>query len=251
MCILLVLTLSRTHATMCIRVETRIALHCSRYLYSIFQEIISTVMSFLYGFIFDLCKTVSLYSSDVPQNLINTDIELTYMRILNSKFMYLGFVIAGLIGMSTYGISDTNTQVMAQGMNMSGSAGGGGGTVVRDSVAVPLEGKTLSGGEFIHLYDSTPYKIMNGHIAVNVPCAENSTALIKVLIGQAPNLAPAELENVSQLSTPGTLCLYHVDIPPQGRTVTDIAIINPPGGSDIDFPAGSTVVIGVNEISPL
>jgi hypothetical protein len=210
----------------------------------------------LYGSMFNLCKTFNLYSSNVPQNLIKAHIELTFMRTLNSKLMYLGFVIAGLIGMSTYGIGDTNTQVMAQGMNMSESVGGGGGnvtggTVVRDSAAVPLEGLSLPGGQFIHLYDSTPYKIMNGHIAVNVPCAENSTASIQVLVGQAPNFAPAELENVPQLSTPGTMCLYHVDIPPQGKTVTDIAIINPPGGSDIDFLAGSTVVIGVNEISPL
>jgi hypothetical protein len=169
--------------------------------------------------------------------------------------MYIALVITGLVGLSTYEIGDTNTQVKAQGMNMSESAGGGaenvtGMTVVRDTVSVPLEGLTLPGGQFIHLYDSTPYKIMNGHIAVNVPCADNSTANIQVLVGQAPNFTAAELENVPQLSTPGTMCLYHVDIPPQGRTVTDVAIINPPGGADIDFPAGSTVVIGVNEISP-
>jgi hypothetical protein len=178
------------------------------------------------------------------------------MRILNSRLMYIALVITGLVGLSTYEIGDTNTQAKAQGMNMSESAGGGaenvtGMTVVRDTVSVPLEGLTLPGGQFIHLYDSTPYKIMNGHIAVNVPCADNSTASIQVLVGQAPNFTAAELENVPQLSTPGTMCLYHVDIPPQGRTVTDVAIINPPGGSDIDFLAGSTVVIGVNEISPL
>ena len=199
-------------------------------------------------------KTFNCHSSNVPQNLIKSHIELTYMRILNSKLMYLGFIIAGLIGMSTYGIGNTNTQVMAQGMNMTESGGGGehptGTTVVRDTVSVPLEGLTLPGGQFIHLYDSTPYKIMNGHIAVNVPCADNSTASVQVLVGQAPNFTAAELENLPELSTPGTMCIYHVDIPPQGRTVTDVAIINPPGGSDIDFPAGSTVVIGVNEISP-
>ena len=125
-------------------------------------------------------KTFNCHSSNVPQNLIKSHIELTYMRILNSKSMYLGFIIAGLIGMSTYGIGNTNTQVMAQGMNMTESGGGGehptGTTVVRDTVSVPLEGLTLPGGQFIHLYDSTPYKIMNGHIAVNVPCADNSTA---------------------------------------------------------------------------
>lgn len=41
--------------------------------------------------------------------------------------------------------------------------------------------------------------------------------------------------------------MCHVDIPPQNLTVTDIAIQNP-GDSDVALPAGSTVVIGVNEI---
>ncbi len=38
-------------------------------------------------------------------------------------------------------------------------------TVTRDSQTVLLEGESLPEGSFIHLYDSTPYKIMNGHIA--------------------------------------------------------------------------------------
>jgi hypothetical protein len=118
---------------------------------------------------------------------------------------------------------------------------------VRDSQAILLEGRTIPSQGFIHLYDSTPFVITNGHIAANVPCEDNSTASLNVLIGQAPNLTNAELENVPQLSNPGTICLYHVDIPPQNLTITDIAIQNP-GDSDEVLPAGSTVVIGVNEI---
>jgi len=46
---------------------------------------------------------------------------------------------------------------------------------------------------------------------------------------------------------------YHVDIPPNTTTtttITDIAIQNPTD-SDEELPAGSTVVISVNEIEPL
>ncbi|HZA68386.1 MAG TPA: hypothetical protein VE548_01710 [Nitrososphaeraceae archaeon] len=120
---------------------------------------------------------------------------------------------------------------------------------VRDSQAALLEERTIPSQGFIHLYDSTPFVITNGHIAANVPCEDNSTASLNVLIGQAPNLTNAQLENVPQLSNPGTMCLYHVDIPPQNLTVTDIAIQNP-SDSDATLPAGSTVVIGVNEIMP-
>ena len=180
-----------------------------------------------------------------------------------SRFIYLGFIIAGLMGFGTYGANITMQQTLAQGgenmtdmsemsetsethaTNMSAMKS----NVVRDSVAELLEGTRIPGGQFIHLYDSTPYMITNGHVAVNVPCEDNSTASVQVLLGQAPNLTAAELENLPELSTPGEMCLYHVDIAPHEEVITDIAIANP-GEEDLEFPPGSSAVIGVNEISP-
>lgn len=181
----------------------------------------------------------------------------------NAKFLCIAFVIAGLIGFGTYGINNTTTQVLAShsaGDNMTGMAGMTNMTetehtynksahIVRDSVAELLEGRLIPAGQFIHLYDSTPYMITNGHVAVNVPCEDNSTASIQVLMGQAPNFTAAELENLPELSTPGEMCLYHVDIAPHEEVITDVAIANP-GNSDLDFPPGSTAVIGINEIMP-
>lgn len=124
-------------------------------------------------------------------------------------------------------------------------------TVTRDSQTVLLEGESLPEDSFIHLYDSTPYKIMNGHIAAKLPCNDANSTEVNVLIGQAPNLQPAELEFVGPLSTPGELCLYHVDIASDETTaITDIAIQNN-STEDIDFPATSTIVLGVNEIAHL
>jgi hypothetical protein len=124
-------------------------------------------------------------------------------------------------------------------------------TVTRDSQTVLLEGETLPEGSFIHLYDSTPYQIMNGHIAAKLPCNDANSSDVNVLIGQAPNLLPAELEFVAPLSTPGELCLYHVDVASDETTpITDIAIQNN-STEDIDFPATSTIVIGVNEVAHL
>ena len=45
------------------------------------------------------------------------------------------------------------------------------------------------------------------------------------------------------------MCLYHVDIAPHEEVITDVAIANP-SDSDLEFPAGSTVVVGINEIAP-
>ena len=126
-------------------------------------------------------------------------------------------------------------------------------TVVRDSSVVLLGGRTLPGNNFIHLYDTTPYMIMNGHIAAKLPCNEQSESPLKILLGSAPNLAPAEFETINELSTPGEMCLYHVDVASHpdttNGTITDIALQNPTG-ENIEFPSTATVVIGVNEIAP-
>jgi hypothetical protein len=121
---------------------------------------------------------------------------------------------------------------------------------VRDSVTVLLQDMIIPGQDFIHLYDSTPYQILNGHIAVKLPCEDDSVTPIQVLIGSAPELAPATLENVTALSKPGDMCLYHADLEPSGNIseITDIALMNPTD-EDIEFPVTSSVVIGVNKIA--
>jgi hypothetical protein len=122
--------------------------------------------------------------------------------------------------------------------------------VVRDSSTVLLDGKTIPAMDYIHLYDATPYRIMNGHVAAKLPCDTNSTTQLKMLVGQPPNLKPASLEVVKELSKPGSMCLYHYDIPQGGAITTDLALQNPTK-SPIKLPDTTTVVIGVNEIMPL
>jgi hypothetical protein len=130
---------------------------------------------------------------------------------------------------------------------------------VRDSVFALLAGQTIPASGFIHLYDSTPYSIRNGHIAAKIPCDDESAPLLNILVGVAPNLTPAPLELVPPLSTASELCLYHVDLPAPEQAnatsanatatmVTDIAISNP-GDEVVTLPPTSTVVIGVNEIT--
>jgi hypothetical protein len=129
---------------------------------------------------------------------------------------------------------------------------------VRDSVFALLADQTIPASSFIHLYDTTPYSIISGHVAAKIPCDDDSSPLLNVLVGVAPNLTPAPLELVPPLSTAGELCLYHVDLPAPGQAnatsanatatmITDIAIQNP-GDEDVTLPSTSTVVIGVNEI---
>src|SRR5918912_867803 len=126
-------------------------------------------------------------------------------------------------------------------------------TVTRDTVTMLLEGKSIPGKGFLHLYDSTPYKIMNGHIALHIPCNSNSKPIVNTLIGSAPDLKPMEPELIKELSQPGNLCIFHVDVgsdTAKNVTQTDIAIQNP-SNQTITFPAGSGISIGINEIMPM
>ena len=164
---------------------------------------------------------------------------------MNEKILSLGIVLAvvlltgplNLVG-STANVANAQQATATQK------------NVVRDSATILLEGKIIPTKDYIHLYDSTPYLITSGHIAAKLPCDASSVSPLKILTGQAPNLKPAILELVKPLSTPGKQCIYHVDIPSKGQIVTDIAIQNPTA-NEIKFPPTSTIVIGVNEISPL
>jgi hypothetical protein len=118
-------------------------------------------------------------------------------------------------------------------------------------LVIILGGETIPGESFIHLYDSTPDAIATGHVAAKIPCNENSNATLTILTGSAPNLQPVELELLPELSTPGVLCLYHADLASKqaGNVTTDIAIQDA-GEEDVELPATSTVVIGVNKVLP-
>jgi hypothetical protein len=123
------------------------------------------------------------------------------------------------------------------------------GTTSMDSQTILLDGKSLPEGSFIHLYDSSPYKIINGHIAAKIPCSDNNASNVGVLIGQGPNLEPVELEFVEPLSTSGDLCLYHATIGSNDvNTITDIVLGNN-STDDIEFPETSSITVSVGSIS--
>ena len=189
------------------------------------------------------------------QNKSN-ETRLLMFGFLAAVVVSMAFMAGNSSGIKTALAQGTN-ETSSSGMNMTGTQGGGGGatnqtTVTRDTVTILLEGKSIPGMGFLHLYDSTPYKIGNGHIALHVPCDSSSKPIVNVLIGQAPDVKPVEPELVKELSQPGNICIYHVDIgsdTAKNVTQTDIAIQNP-SNQTITFPASSGITIGVNEIMP-
>jgi hypothetical protein len=145
---------------------------------------------------------------------------------------------------------DSSTQLLGN-LPRNSNNGPQGGTVTRDAVTLLLEGKHLATGDFIELYNATQYKIVTGHLVAKVPCTDQSQSKVEVLTGEAPNFKVTDAELISELSTPGKLCLYHVDlVSDSSNTITDVAIKNN-STQDITFPASSSVGVGVNKIAPL
>jgi hypothetical protein len=182
--------------------------------------------------------------------------------MLNKRFFVSGTLIAVIISMvfmlnrvvdiavaQETTNATTNTTTMEEPSNIAEeSSKQQQGTIVRDSSTILLSNETIPAGGFIQLYDSAPYAIVNGHITAKIPCDDNSNSTLTVLTGSVPELQPAELKLVQNLSTPGNLCMYHIDLSSEGGfIITDIVIKNP-GVEDIKLPATSTVAIGVNKI---
>jgi hypothetical protein len=175
-----------------------------------------------------------------------TKISVPSMKNYKLQSITLAAILIAAIGSTAIGFAGNVQYSNAQESSKS--------TVVRDSQTILLEGKILPAKDFIHLYDSTPYMIMVGHIAVKLPCDSKSESPYKILIGQAPNLKAADFELIKELSKPGEMCVYHVDVKSEpgtaNGTLTDIALQNPTD-KEVKFSPTATVVIGVDEIAPL
>jgi hypothetical protein len=151
-------------------------------------------------------------------------------------------------------MSGMNMSGSMSGMNMSAMPPMTGQTVVRDSVTLLLAGQTIPPKGFIHVYDSAPYMIHNGHVALHVPCDTSSKLIVNLLAGQVNGtFTTIQPMNIPTLSQPGQMCLSHVNINSDMAKkfyVTDIAIQNP-SNQTIIFPPTSTLIVGVNGIMPI
>lgn len=149
--------------------------------------------------------------------------------------------------------------------------------VVRNIYTLLLAHQIIPPKDFIPLYDTSPYEILNGHLAAKIPCDANSVPSLQILIGHLPDVKPVQLQLVKGFSQPGNICFYHVDLGAATTTTThhnNSAVVSVAGGRSqqankttttintdlvlsnptadrVILPNTSTVVIGVNEIMPV
>ncbi|MFQ5969193.1 MAG: hypothetical protein ACE5J2_01675 [Nitrososphaerales archaeon] len=120
-----------------------------------------------------------------------------------------------------------------------------------DSVTVLLSNKKIPSGDFIHLYDSFPLRIVGGHIALKVNCDEDGKGIVSVVVGVAPDFEVIDLTTdnmVYEVFTQRKTCVYHMNLPPEGVEVVDIGLINIQDKS-IRLASTATAVLHIHGVS--
>lgn len=120
------------------------------------------------------------------------------------------------------------------------------GDISTTSTNILLNGINLTQGEFILLYDSTPFG-SKGHIAVNLPCNPDNPLdpIFDILVGRAPDLFVLPLGYLEQISKPGKMCVYHGQFG-FGDPVTDL-ILQYVGDDPIKLEGPHSIVISAHE----
>lgn len=120
------------------------------------------------------------------------------------------------------------------------------GDISTTSTNILLNGINLTQGEFILLYDSTPFG-SKGHIAVNLPCNLDNPLdpIFDILVGRAPDLFVLPLGYLEQISKPGKMCVYHGQFG-FGDPVTDL-ILQYVGDGPITLEGPHSIVISAHE----
>jgi hypothetical protein len=117
-----------------------------------------------------------------------------------------------------------------------------------DSQTLLLGDRELPSNDFIHLYDSSPYEITEGHISAVLPCNEDNNTDVQFLMGQFDQLQTEPLQFVQRLSITDDLCQYGLDVrSTKDKPITDIMIQNN-STEDIEFPLTSSIIITINQM---
>jgi hypothetical protein len=83
---------------------------------------------------------------------------------------------------------------------------------VRNPGILVLSHQIIPPHDFIPVYYAMPYEIMNGQVYVKLPCDSNSKPSLQILAGQLSRLKPAQLNLITALSQPGSICMYDANL---------------------------------------
>ncbi len=116
---------------------------------------------------------------------------------------------------------------------------------------------SIQSKDYVPLYSSLPMKISNGTVLTKLPCDGNTTPLLQIVGSSADNTVfPINLNLISNLSMPGSMCMYQSVIPNDlsnllySQTLTSIYLYNSLN-IPIEVPTTTSIFIGIHKLTLL
>jgi hypothetical protein len=114
---------------------------------------------------------------------------------------------------------------------------------------------SIQSKDYVPLYSSIPMKISNGTILAKLPCDGNNKPVLYIVGSSADNnVFPINLNLISNLSKPGSMCMYNSIVPDNlsnmlySHTLVNIYLYN---SLDIpvEVPTTTSVFIGIHKLT--
>ena len=114
---------------------------------------------------------------------------------------------------------------------------------------------SIQSKDYVPLYSSMPMKISNGTILAKLPCDGNNKPVLYIVGSSADNnVFPINLNLISNLSKPGSMCMYNSIVPDNlsnllySHTLVNIYLYN---SLDIpvEVPTTTSVFIGIHKLT--
>lgn len=123
------------------------------------------------------------------------------------------------------------------------------------SNTIMLQDQIIPEKDYLYLYSTYPFSIVNGSIHAKLPCDANMNSTVTIYIGRIPDLRTVDLRVMMALSKAGYMCLYEALVSEinesqnDGRvkSITDIFIYNS-GDRKVVLPDTSSITIEINKL---
>jgi hypothetical protein len=116
---------------------------------------------------------------------------------------------------------------------------------------------SIQSNDYVPMYSSLPLKILNGTILTKFPCDDSAKSLLQIVGSSVDNTVfPIDLNLVSNLSKPGSMCMYQSVIPDDlssllySQTLTTIYLYNYLD-IPIEVPTTTSIFIGIHKLTLL
>ena len=114
---------------------------------------------------------------------------------------------------------------------------------------------SIQSKDYVPLYSSMPMKISNGTILAKLPCDDNNKPVLYIVGSSADNnVFPINLNLISNLSKPGSMCMYNSIVPDNlsnllySHTLINIYLYNSLD-TPVEVPTTTSVFIGIHKLT--